>query len=140
MVQAIKNQNSPSSPLHPVREKHKIAETPILIEIEEKCLFHAILIKAVCRTKKYRIVKKFSKNIYIQRYKKNETVYTKTPTEIIVLLFIFKMRHKTRKSIKKFLRSCNAKMARSANIKRSGTRLEVSSYQLAERGGVGKEG
>ena len=58
--------------------------------------------------------------------------------QITVLIFIFKMRRQATKSTKKFLRSCVAKVARSANMKCSGTRLEVSGSRLSERGGVGK--
>ena len=42
------------------------------------------------------------------------------------------------KSIKKVLRCCIAKVARSPNIKCSGTRQEVSESQLAGPGGVGR--
>ena len=64
----------------------------------------------------------------------------KSLQHIIILTFIFKMRHQTTKSIMKFLRSSMAKVARNAIIKGSGTRLEVAGSQLAERGGVGKGG
>ena len=65
---------------------------------------------------------------------------TKNLQQVIELMFIFKMRHQTTKSIKKFLKSCIAKVAGTTNIKCSGTRLEVSGSQLVERCGVGKGG
>ena len=64
---------------------------------------------------------------------------TKKPSQqLITLIFIFKMRRQTTKSIKPFLRSCIAKVARSANMKFSGTSLEISESRLAEQSGVGK--
>ena len=56
---------------------------------------------------------------------------SKVLQEIIVLILIFKMRPQTTKSIKKFLKSCIAKVARSENMKCSGVRLEVSGSRVA---------
>ena len=58
--------------------------------------------------------------------------------KIIALTSIFKMRHRTKKSIENFLRSCIAKVTRCENMKCSGARQEVSEALLAGRGGVGK--
>ena len=60
--------------------------------------------------------------------------FTQKPLQkSMVLTFIFEMRHQTTKSIKKFWRSCTANVARSANIKCPGTRLEVSGSQLTKQ-------
>lgn len=64
---------------------------------------------------------------------------TKTLQQFIVLIFILKMRRRTPNSIK-FLGNCTANVARSGNMKRSETRLEVSESRLAGRGGVWKGG
>ena len=60
--------------------------------------------------------------------------------QFIVLTFIFKMRCQTTKSYNKILRSCIATVKRSANMKCSGTCLEVSRSRLAELCGIGKGG
>ena len=46
--------------------------------------------------------------------------------------------HRTKKSLKKLLMSRIAKVERSANMKCSGTRLEVSGSRLVGRGWIGK--
>ena len=59
---------------------------------------------------------------------------TKKPIQqILALTFIFKMRCQASNSMKKFVRICIAKVARSSNMKCSGMRLEVSESRLAER-------
>ena len=73
-------------------------------------------------------------------YKQNETVYKKISTANYSTHFHLQYHHQTKKSIKKFLRSSIAKVARLANMKCSGTRLEVSESQHTERGGVEKGG
>ena len=58
--------------------------------------------------------------------------------QIVVLTLVFKMRSQTTKSIKKFLRSCFARVALIANKKCSGIRVEVSGSRVVGRAGVGK--
>ena len=62
----------------------------------------------------------------------------KKPQKIVVLKFIFKRIRQTIKSIKKFFffSSCFARMARTANMRSSGTRLEVSGVGKGEEMGV----
>ena len=58
--------------------------------------------------------------------------------QIIVLHLIFKIRRQTTKYIKKLLRIFIVKVARSANKKCSGTRMEVSGSHVVGWFGVGK--
>ena len=77
--------------------------------------------------------------MYIQTPKNKMKYCTRKPLQqIIALTLIFKMRHQTTKSIKRFLRSCIAKVARNAKNKCSGAHLEVSWSRVAGLGGLGK--
>ena len=71
--------------------------------------------------------------MYVHRSKNIMKRFTRKPLEKSYgTNFMFKIRQKTTKSIKKFLRSCIAKVAQSSNTKCSGARLEVTGSQLAE--------
>ena len=125
-----------------------MAKTPILIEIEE-FFFHAVHrvlifpllygnyefpIKTICRTKNIKLLRKFIKKNYFQRHeKKNETVYTKTPTGNFIIQFY--LQNET--SSKKFYQEVFEEVHRKgdAKYKYKVFRNAPGSFKLSARGG-----